>query len=147
MLYCHIAPKYHLKKKIHSSSCLCLPHNRKWLDLQRSAKKMRTYICMNKLLFSYRNPVNTEGAVRLMWMVSHYSLLTFSSGENRTVLHANTKHTTTWMFHGKSLSFCILIWHGSSKDQLVVWAFVSLVARPEPWGLGQHLGCFWGWGL
>lgn len=31
-------------------------------------------------------------------------------------------------------------------DQLVVWAIVSPGGWPEPWGLGQHLGCFAGWG-
>lgn len=31
-------------------------------------------------------------------------------------------------------------------DQLVVWAIVSPGGWPEPWGLGQRLGCFAGWG-
>lgn len=31
-------------------------------------------------------------------------------------------------------------------DQLVVWAIVSPGGWPEPWGLGQRLGCFARWG-
>lgn len=39
-----------------------------------------------------------------------------------------------------------LIWHSLPKDQLVVWAIVCPGGWPEPWGLGQRLGCFAGWG-
>ena len=39
----------------------------------------------------------------------------------------------------------MLIWHCLPKDPLVVWAIVSPGGWPEPWGLGQRLGCFAGW--
>lgn len=39
-----------------------------------------------------------------------------------------------------------LIWHVPPVDQLVIWAIVSPGGWPEPWGLGQRLGCFARWG-
>lgn len=36
VFYLSFARKCHLTKKIHTSSCVCLPRNRKWQDLQCS---------------------------------------------------------------------------------------------------------------
>lgn len=119
--------------------CVCHITENDWTS-KEADKKMRSYICINRLLFHLINK----------YIFKHASMF------SQKYFFEIKQRVTLWLMHsciGAEVLHVLpesipgrLIWHCLPMDQLVVWAIVSPGGWPEPRGLGQCLGCFTGWG-